>query len=66
MVATREALSVEPAPARSLTEGDVGAWSSPGAIPGCDRPTCESLYERERADATEAHAEELRWAALHW
>ena len=29
MVATREALSVEPAPARSLTVGDVGADTPP-------------------------------------
>ena len=57
--------------ALTLIEGDGGTWSPPMAAPACDPRDWQSLYgqaharaetERARADAAEAHAEELRRA----
>ena len=57
--------------ALTLIEGDGGTWSPPMAAPACEPRDWQSLYgqaharaetERTRADAAEAHAEELRRA----
>ena len=50
----------------TLTEDGAGIWSAPGSTPAVAPRDFKSLYEqqRARADAAEAHCEELRQAEI--